>query len=181
MTLKGNLFYSSSDRKMNAQKWYAMGRYAFSLGENKRAYLFFRNETDHDRFANINYRIVPASGVGYWVFDEPRIKLMGEMAAGWEHTDYRDGTDNNSDAALIPRAYFEKNLFANTTISADIVYYPIFEDFSDYRLRSEANLSHKLNEKLALNLSVIDEYDSQPAENVKENDLRLLSSVVYAF
>lgn len=84
VTLKGDIYYSAKEKETDAEKWYAMGRYAFSFGETKKWYNFYKFEYDHDRFADIDYRFIPSTGAGYWFFDEPDTKLMAELAAGTE-------------------------------------------------------------------------------------------------
>ena len=69
-TIKGNSLYSSSNNNMDAQKWFASMRYAFSFRERK-WYNFYKLESDHDKFANVDYRIVPSAGIGYWFSDRP--------------------------------------------------------------------------------------------------------------
>lgn len=181
ITLKGDVYYSSTDRKMNAQKWRGIARYAFNFGSTRKWYNFYRLESDHDRFADIDYRIIPSAGVGYWFYDLPGIKFMAELAAGLDHTNYRSKTKDRDEAILIPRAFFEKELFANLKISQDLYLYPAFEDFSQYRLRSETIFTVALNKKLSLRLSLIDDYNSVPLIDTKKNDLRLISSLAYSF
>lgn len=181
ITLKGDAYYSSSDRKMNAQKWYGMTRYAFSFGSAKKWYNFYKLESDHDRFADIDYRLIPAAGVGYWFYDLPEVKLLAELAIGLEHTDYRSKTKDRDEAILIPRAFFEKELFVNSKISQDLYFYPALEDFNQYRLRSETILAVALNKKLSLRLNLINDYNSAPPGDTKKNDLRLMSSLAYSF
>ena len=181
ITLKGNAYYSSSDRKMDAQKYYGMGRYALSLGSSKRWYNFYRIEADHDRFANIDYRLVPAAGIGYWFYDLPDFKLMAEVGAGWEYTNFRDETDDKNEAVLTPRLFFEKHILDNFAITQNLYYYPAFEDFNLYRFHSETVLSVALNSKLSLKISLINDYNSNPPTDIKKNDLRLISSLSYSF
>jgi len=180
-TAKGRVYYSSANRKTDAHKWYGMGRYAYSFGSMKRWYNFYRLEADHDRFADIDYRLVPAAGVGYWFYDLPKLKLLLEAAVGYEHTAYRSDIKDKGDWVFVPRAFFEKELFTNTKITQDITFYPAFEDFSDYRLHSETVLSIAMNHKLSLRLSLIDDYNSDPPIDTKDNDLRMISSLAYLF
>jgi putative salt-induced outer membrane protein YdiY len=180
-TLRADAYYSSTDKKMDSQKWYAMARYAYSFGMNKRWYNFFRFEADHDRFADIDYRLLPAAGVGYWISDSDDMKFLVEAALGWEHTVFNTDDKKKNDAVLTPRAYFEKKLFSNSKISQDIYYYPALDDFVNYRLHSETVLSVALNDKLSLNLSLIDDYNSRPKAGAEKNDLRLISSLGYSF
>lgn len=181
ITLKGNTYYSSADRRMDAQRWYAMTRYAFSFGKTRMWYNFYRTEFGHDRFANIDYRIVPVAGIGYWLYDLPEIKLMAEAGVGYEHTDFRDETEDREEIILAPRAFFEKSLFDNSKIAGDLYYYPLVDDFSQYRLRAETNLTIAMNKRLSICLSLVDDYNSDPPKDTKKNDLRVISSVVYSF
>ena len=180
-TLKGDIYYSEVDREMNAQKWYGMGRYAFSFGPGKSWYNFYRCEADHDRFANIHVRIVPAGGIGYWFFDLPELKLLSEAAVGLEYSDFRDDTKDTYAAVLIPRGYGEIKLFGRLTLSQDIYFYPAIYDFNNYRTHSETACTVDINDKLALRVSLIDDYNSKPPEDTKKNDLSLMSSLVYSF
>ena len=181
MTLKGNIYYSSSDKKMDARKWNGSGRYAFSFASQKKWYSFYNIGVDHDRFANIDYRLLPSLGLGYWFFDTDSIKAMAEAAIGYEHTDYRDSTDDSDKAVLVPRAFLEKVIFGDARIRQDVFFYPAVDDFSDYRLHSETMFSNPLNNELSLDVRLIEDYNSKAPTDTKKNDLRLLTSLTYSF
>jgi len=180
-TFKAEAIYSSSGNKMDAKKFYAMGRYAFSFGQKLKWYNFYKVEGDQDRFANIDYRIIPSTGVGHWFWDEEDYKAMVELAVGIEHTEYRDDTDSKTEAVLIPRGFIEKKLLDNLRISEDIILYPSLGDIGEYHLKSETALVNSLSDAMSLKISFIDEYNSNPGGSIKKNDYRLISSVVYQF
>ena len=180
-TLKGNLFYSSTKRKMDRQKWYTMGRYAHSLGLEKKWYNFYRIEADHDRFADIDYRLVPALGIGYWFFDLPEIKLMLEIGGGIESTYFKSDIKNTLEWAWIPRAWLEKELFKDIVLTQGISYYLAFEDFNRYRLRSDTAINIKINNKFKLRFGLLDDYNAKPPEGTKKNDFRAITSLAYSF
>lgn len=181
-TFKGSIYYSEANKKMDAQRWNIMGRYAFSFGPSKKWYNFYKMETDHDRFSNINYRLLPSAGFGYWLFDLDDFKLLAECGVGWEHTNYKDTSKNTDEAVLVPRIYVEKRIFDNTVISEDFMYYPALTRSGEYRLKSESAVTVSMNHHLAARLSLIDEYNSNPESgDTKKNDLRLISSLVYSF
>jgi hypothetical protein len=52
-------------------------------------------------------------------------------------------------------------------------FYPRFTDVGEFRMRFEANLRYLLTHSLNLNLTVIDQFDTQPAPGVTRNDLLL--------
>lgn len=179
-TMKGEVYYSSSNTKMDSQKWYGMGRYAVSFWDRK-WYNFYKLETDHDRFANIDYRAIPSAGIGYWLSDEPDWKAMAELAIGFEHTNFRDASKSSNEAVLIPRGFLEKKLIEELRISQDIVLYPSLEDTGKYRLRSETALTNPISDRLSWKISFIDEFNSDPTGLARKNDYRLISSLDYAF
>jgi putative salt-induced outer membrane protein YdiY len=178
--LRGESFYASSNREMNAQQWRGIIRYGYSFWERK-WYNFYKLEGDHDRFANINYRMVPSTGVGYWFSDRDEWKAMVEMGLGLEHTNYSDNTNSDSDVVIIPRIFFEKRIFKQSKFSQDILFYPSMENRGEIRMHGETVLTTPLSGKLSLRLSFIEDYDSHPVEGVKKRDFKFLSSLNYAF
>ncbi|NQU73825.1 MAG: DUF481 domain-containing protein [Candidatus Omnitrophica bacterium] len=178
-TVKADSFYSSADKKMDTQKWSGMIRYALSFWE-KNWYNFYKLENDHDRFANIDYRVIPSSGLGYWFSDTPHWKAMAEGAIGLEYTYFRDDTKDDG-AVFIGRVFLEKELFNKTKLSQDVSIYPSLSDAGDYRLHSETTLTNPISTNSSLRLSLIDDYNSKPSSDAKKNDIRMISSIVYAF
>lgn len=179
-TVKGEMFYSSSNDKMDAQKWYNMFRYAYSFHERK-WYNFYKIENDHDRFANISYRFVPSLGVGYWFSDTPGLKLVLEAGIGLEHTEFRRDARDQNKAVLLPRAMFEKAVFGRSRISQEVLLYPYLDGMGEYRLHSETAFINPINKKLSLRLSFVDDYDSDPTGDAKKNDYRFISALSYSF
>ena len=178
--LKGDNYYSSSNKEMNAQQWNAMTRYAYSFWKNK-WYYFYKLEGSHDRFANIDYRIIPSTGLGYWFSDEADWKAMFDVGIGLECTNYRDNTKRDREGVLIPRAFFEKKLVGESRISQDITFYPSLEDTGKMRVHSETALTSPLSEKLSLRFSFIDDYNSEPSGGIKKNDFKFISSLNFSF
>lgn len=178
--LQGDTHYSSSNTKMDAQRWNLMSRYAFSFSMRE-WYNFYKLEANHDRFANIDYRIIPSTGVGYWFSDAQDFKAMAELGLGLEYTNYRDQTKDESELVLIPRAFVEKRLWGQSRISEDLFLYPSLEEWGEYRLHSATVFSNPINDTLALELSLINDYDCDPPANIKKHDMRLISSLVYSF
>jgi putative salt-induced outer membrane protein len=180
INLKSTVQYSSSEKRMDTQKWYNLARYGRSL-KNRAWYYFTKIEADHDYFANINYRIIPSAGLGYWFSDTDEYKLLAEMGAGYQHTNYRDSAKDDNEPILTPRGYFEKQILGKSRLSQELVLYPSLEDTGEYRLRAETAWITPINDKFSLKLSFIDDYDSDPAAGKKKNDTTLATSLSYAF
>ncbi|MFC1646156.1 YdiY family protein [Candidatus Omnitrophota bacterium] len=180
-TLKAEAYYSSSDRKMDAKKWSLLGRYALSFGFENKSFNFYRLEVDHDRFANIKYRITPSLGVGHWFSDKPEWKLMAEIGFGVEHTKFRDETKENTEPILTPRVYLEKLVFDDSKFTQDIIMYPSLKELGEVRLHGETSFVNPINDKLSLKLSWINDYDTEPASGKTRHDMRFTSSLLYKF
>jgi len=61
-------------------------------------------------------------------------------------------------------------------------FYSSLRNFGNYRFQSEIAVTSKINSKLAMSLSLVDEYNSQPKDNeTKKNDLRLMTLLIYSF
>lgn len=179
--LKGESFYSAVNKKMNAQRYSGMIRYAFSFGKKKKWYNFYKTEADHDRFANIEYRLVPSTGLGYWFSDTPGWKAMTEAGIGFSSTKFRDQSKRRQEMVLIPRVFLEKTLFEKLKISEDLFLYPSLTERGEWRLTSETAFETPLTDALALRFSFKTLYNSRPGTGTKKRDTRLITSLVYTF
>jgi len=179
--MEGNAYYSEASRKMDAQKYDGLIRYQYALGETGWFFHFFQVEADRDRFANVDYRFTPTSGLGYWFFREDDFKLMAEVGAGATRTVFIDETESTTEMVLTPRIYAEKKLFGASKVTQELRLYPQLTDVGEYRLRSETVLSNPITERLSLEVSLIDEYNSLPGKDTKKNDVRLVTSLAYIF
>lgn len=179
--VKADTYYSATDRKMNAQKHLGMVRFAYSFGESKKWYNFYKTEADRDRFANINARITPSSGVGYWFWDKEDLKLMAEAGGGVTHTDYRDETDSETELVLTPRVFGEVKLLDRVTVSEDATMYPSLTDRGEYRLVFDTSGVAQFTDQWGIRVSWINEYNTDPGPDTKEHDMRLVSSLEFSF
>jgi len=179
-SMKSDIYYSSSNNKMDTQKWAGMLRYAYRFLD-RAWYNFYKVENDHDRFANIEYRVIPSTGLGYWFFDTSGFKALAEFGVGFEHTNFREEENDQNEDVLIPRVFLEKSIFYRSRISQDITVYPSLTDSGEYRLHSETSFINPINDKLSLCFSFIDDYYSNPTQVTKKNDSRFISSLKYSF
>lgn len=175
------LNYSERDGEVDDQRYGGLLRYAFSFGRRLAWYNFYKAEGDHDRAANVDRRLVPSTGVGYWFSDLPTWKAMVELGVGWERVRFRDKTEDRSDLVLVPRFYLEKNVGEDLTLSEDFIAWSRLTGGGETRFRSETKFTDPLFAKLSLEIQLVNEYNSDPAGEAEKNDLRLLSSLVYSF
>lgn len=180
-TLKAGTFYSSTNKKMDAQKYYGGLRYSFNFGKEKRWYNFYGVEAEHDRFANIDHRVIASTGPGYWFSRTDDFKAQAELGLGVQYTNYRNGNKSETEPVLVPHAYLEKRVFEKARLSEDITLYPSLRNSGEYRMRSETAFTNPLSDAVSLRLSYLIDYSSDPAAGKKKTDTRLVAALVYAF
>lgn len=181
VNLKGGAYYSSSSNKMDSQKWDASAKYAFSFGHLGRWYNFYKFEGNHNRFTDVDYRLIPSAGIGHWFSDRPVLKAFLECGFGFERTRFRSDGGYENSMILVPRFHFEKDLIGKTKLIQDLIGYPSLENLSAFRLHSETSFVNPVDKNLSLKLSFINDYDAEPDGVAKKNDLRFVSALVYTF
>lgn len=180
-TLQAEGAYSSEREEMTSQRYGGMARYAYSFGAEKKWYNFYRQEADHDRFANIDYRLIPSTGVGYWFADTPSWKWLIELGLGYEYTNYRAHAEDGGEVVLVPRLFLEKTVFRGIKISHNLVVYPAISGAGTYRISSRTAVNYPITERLSATLNLTDEYNSADIEGIKNNDLQLTTGLAYEF
>ncbi len=179
VTLKVRAYYSQSHGQMDDRKYYCLGRYGFSFREGGSWYAFGKLELEHDRFADVKFRGIPSLGLGYWFLSGERFRLNLEGSLGWEYVDYYL-QDSDDDVLAVGSVRWEYRPTVGWELFEDVDVYPSFGEGS-YRLRSETGLRVRLRERMSLKLSLLEEYDSDPAEGKKKSDLRFISGLEWEF
>jgi putative salt-induced outer membrane protein len=180
VTLKASTLYSSQHKKMDGQKHDASIRYALNFPENQ-WYSFYKFSVDHDKFSNIDYRLIPTAGIGYWFSNTDDWKAMTELGLGLENINYSDNTKDKTNTILVPRAFVEKAIFEKAKISQDLTLYPNLEESDDLRVVAETRFTNPLSDNMSLRFSFVDEFNSNPAGESKKNDTRTVLALIYSF
>jgi len=177
---KANTYYSSSNKKMDSQKWTALISYSLDFEKGSPWFSTYKVTADHDRFADIDYRITPFAGVGYWFEKSEDYNLMSEVSLGYEMTGYRSAKADDDEMVAVARAYFDKKIFDDSTISEDVSVIPSLEG-GGTRVTSETAFTNPLAEGLDLSVKFIVDYDTEPAAGIKKTDTRLVTGLKYSF
>ncbi len=144
-------------------------RWDLKMGESRWSYFnMFRLE--YDEFKVFDYRVSLSTGVGYAFIQRDTMKLAGRFGAGGSR-EFGGG-----DEIWVPEAVFgadyEHQLSKRQKLSANVDYFPAWEDFANYRIVSKASWELLLDEEtnLSLKIGLIDRYDSTPF-GLKPNDV----------
>jgi len=148
----------------------------FEYDLSRRLYSFVSIDAQHDKVNSLTIRSVPKAGIGYKVWekknDETKVNLLQvETGGAWVYERYSTGfTDKYFSIPFGALGHFYLPYDSRFDFRMD--YLPAFNDwFNNYLIRGEASLSRPLLKFINVVASVIDLYDSTPAEGTSKNDL----------
>jgi hypothetical protein len=133
----------------------------------------------YDEVRKIDLQYEAGAGMGYHLLAGP--KLLFNIESGLDYqVQYR------SDETTTKNFFFRVGHDATWKINSALTWAHKIEffprtDSPDFRSRAESTLSYALWRNLSLNLSVLDFYDTQPAQKVPNNDLQVHTSVGFSF
>ncbi len=141
----------------------------FKFGDSPLS-LFFTDNLVHDRLREFDWRIVINSGLGYRFIDTDTTTAKARFGAGVSRE--IGGVDDEWKPESVFGMDYERQLTKKQKLAATVDYFPEWEDFSNYRLKSKFGWELLLDKDpdLSLKIEVIDRYDSTPNGN-KPNDI----------
>jgi putative salt-induced outer membrane protein YdiY len=147
-----------------------------------RVFGFGSIEAEHDSIENLSIRLIPKVGAGYKIVNTETVLFSVDAGFAYVYQRYNGG-DTESFTALAFGAESDVKLpFLGAVWHSRADYLPSISDWAnDYRLRGETALLVPIFEQLSLKASVIDEYNSQPADDAVSNSISTLLglSLVY--
>lgn len=177
---KFDLFYSSSNKKMDGQKWINTARYSLNFGKEDRWFNPYQLILDHDRFADIDIRYQPSVGIGYWLSKNDDFKWSVEGSLGYQVTEYRSNTETKRGSTLPLRTFLDKRIFEKSHLTEDFTFTPSLEGNGNL-IHSETGFINPLAQGLDLTLRYILDYDSEPGDGKKKTDTRFVAGMKYSF
>lgn len=173
ITAKGSFDREFSSGTETQFKAYSALRLAHSL--SKDYYRYYKLEAFHDRFQDIDLRLIPTVGLGYWFINEKDFRSMIEAAVGYQ----KEYLINKTADEMFVLTLSHNLLWG--VFSNDLDVYTAVNDLDNYRFINVAKLKIKLNKHYAAKLSLKDEFNNRPAAGVQKNDVSFTTSLEYAF
>ena len=176
-----DIYYAETKSKMDTQKWTSLTRYYYNFGEEKVWFNSYQLEVLHDFFADVDYRVTPAVGLGHWFSKEEDWTAMLEGLLGYEITEYRtDGKKKDEGAVFIAHTFLKKKVMENAFVSEDLSLIPSLDDGS-FRIKSETAFINPISASVDLTVKFIVDYDSEPSEDKKKTDTLFVTALKYSF
>ena len=161
-----------------AQNYGVYAQYNRMLSD--RIYLGLRSDGRQDRIASIDYRATVAPALGYYVVKNDRLTVKAETGPAFIFERLKGaGTANYLTLRLAEEVQWKINDRASVVHTLE--YLPQVEDFGNYVMNFTLGLSTKITDKASANITFQDFYRSVPAPGRRENDLRLMAGLSYAF
>ena len=179
-TLLASYFYAANDTSTVTDRAFGQSRQERKL-QHQRLSLFFQTGYEWDRFKNFDYRIAMHSGLAYQIYKEDDHSLSLRMGAGASREVGAPSDD------WIPELQFGGDWDRQVTDTLDVFvnvdYFPNMEDFSDFRLNTNAGLNFVVDAERNINFRIfaLNRYDSTPPPGNQENDIDYGMAVVVGF
>ncbi len=159
-------------------------RYGGALrGERKlsdRWALFSAVNAEHDAFAGYDLRGVLEVGASYSALLGPVHELSLDAGLSWTTEDLVASEDQDYMGGVFGLKY-GWHPRKGTVVGQKLVWYPNFDQTSDWRLTSETTLQAAVSERLALKLGYQIRYDNEPVPGFDETDTTTTVSIVLGF
>jgi putative salt-induced outer membrane protein YdiY len=132
-----------------------------------------------DQFADLDYRFSLNFTYGYYWIDTEETLFSTELGVGVTTEDKGRGNDTYINGLFVQ--HFEHKFNENAKFFESFSISPRIDDIDDYHLEFRAGLETKITETLAFQVTLEDRYESQPADDKENNDLKLVAGVSYKF
>jgi putative salt-induced outer membrane protein YdiY len=155
----------------------ASDKTAFDLTEKWYVYNLVGGGYDHVLKINAQYQAGP--GVGYHLFTRTNFSMNLEAGLNYQ-AQYRSDNSEVQDIYYRLAEDFTWKIRDRLSLIEKLEISPRV-DLTSQRIRFESTLSYELWKNLSLNLSLLDFYDTQPADNVSRNELQIRSALGVKF
>ncbi|HRI16862.1 MAG TPA: DUF481 domain-containing protein, partial [Verrucomicrobiota bacterium] len=178
--LNYNLSYGVVNGVENANRMAGDTKVDVEFSRNRKLYTFGLGGAGYDTIRDIDLEYHVGGGLGYKFIDRQKLVVAAEVGAQYQAYDYDTAPDKKNVAAR-----FGQNLTTQLgdkiTLTQRFGFTPGLDDLSDYQIRFGLTLSCPLFKPLTLNLNIANEYDSQPAPGITNNDLQVSTTIGIIF
>jgi len=170
--------YGRTDGLLSDNRMDGSSKSDFDL--SKRFYVYNLGGAGYDEIRKIDVRYEIGPGLGLHAVKRTNFVLNTELGANYQ-AQYQ--TDDTKTELFFLRVAENSAWTLNHRMSVDekFEFFPRVDDWEKYRFRFESNLRYALLANLAFVVTVLDQYDKQPAVTVTKNDLQLRSSISVKF
>jgi hypothetical protein len=151
----------------------------FDVG-TKRWYLYNLGGAGYDDIRKVDLHYEEGPGIGYHLFATEKFIANLEAGANYQVQEREDSSNSESFFLRFAEDVTWK-LGPKLVWIQKFEFTPRVEDVARYRFRFDSTLSFPIWKNLSVNLSVLDLYDTSPANGVNQNELLVRSTLGISF
>lgn len=170
--------YGTQDGVLSDNRMYGTTKTEYDL--TRRLYVYNLMGAGYDEIRRIDLRYEVGPGLGYHLIKRTNYVLNAEVGVNYQEEDLRD--------SLVRESFFYRfaedftwKISNRFSFDEKFEYFPQVSNWGEYRFRFESNVRFALKSNLSLVLTVLEQYETQPAPGVGQNDLQIRSSVGLKF
>ena len=170
--------YGKTEGVKSSDRMNLSDKTAFDL--RKRWYIYDLVSGGYNHILKINAQVEAGPGLGYHLFTQTNFAMNVEAGLNYQ------GQFRGGDNPEVQNAYYRFGedflwkLGRRVTLVEKLELTPQV-DFRSLRGRFESTLSYELWRNLSMNFTLLDFYDSEPADNVSRNELQIRSAIGVKF
>jgi opacity protein-like surface antigen len=172
--------YGKTDGILSANDMNGSVRVELDVEKTKRVFLFNAAGAGYNEIRKIDLGYDDSFGLGYKLVARTNLTLNTDFGVNYQRQHFSNGTSKDYGALRLGELMGWK-ISSKWILDEKFEFYPRFTDIGHYRMRFETNLRYLLSNSLNLNLTVIDQYDTQPASSVTRNDLLVRATLGFKF
>lgn len=170
--------YGKTDGVKSADRMYGTVKTDFDIGPH--LFVYNLGGAGYDDIRKINLEYEEGPGVGYHLFTKPKFVMNVEGGINYQ-AQHRSSSDNVENFYYRLAEDITWKITSRLTLVEKAELFPQVEDPDKYRARFDATLSFALWENISFNLSVLDLYDTNPAQGVDNNEVQVRSMLGVTF
>jgi putative salt-induced outer membrane protein YdiY len=170
--------YGETDDVKSADRMYGSVKTDFDVGRRVFIYNLAGAGYDEVRKIDLEYEIGP--GVGYHLFTKPKFVMNVEGGSNYQAQE-RSGSPDVENFYFRLAEDFTWKITPRVTLVEKAELFPRVDSLDEFRARLDSALSFGLWQNIALKLSVLDLYDTNPAKGADRNDVQIRSSLDITF
>lgn len=169
-----------SDKQITGDELRGFLRHEHDFGA--RWFGFGSVEAEHDGIEKLSIRLIPKLGAGFKIVNRETLLLSVDAGFAYVYQRYFGAETESFPALAFGAEKAWKLPWLGASWNTRLDWLPSTTDpFDDYRLRGETGLLIPIVEQLSLKASLVDQYNSQPAEDAVSNSLSTLFGLSFVY
>ncbi len=144
---------------------------------NARIFVFTSTRQERDRFQDISLRSTYNVGLGYQAVTTDATDLRFSLSGGARRESFISGGAETAGVAALGSAF--RQTVGPAILAWQIDVTPNVQEFSDFRLVSDASITAPLYKGIGVRFGILNEHNSQPQPGIKKHDLLVTTRLSY--